>query len=644
VSANQIIVDSYQLLERLARHRWLMHFVHVPLIVSCGVLAFLLRFDLTIPGRYREHLGTALAVWVIVKLVVFFSFRLDREWWRYISVQQLFRLAIANCVASAVSAVVLLYAVPAGFPRSIYFIDAFFCFAVMAGARLAVRLAFDFSDFRSTGDREKRALIYGAGEAGVALLRELKQNPGHDYHVLGFIDDDRRKDGIKVLNVEVLGDGASLVRVARERAIDHVLIAVPSATGESMTSILEHCQAAGVAYKTVPGLGEIIHGSAPMGRIRDVAVEDLLGRPPNQLEGDKIAGKLRGRVVMVTGAGGSIGSELCLQIARFAPAAIVGFDIAETPLFETENEMRRTFPDVRFHPEIGSIQQVERLNEVFAAHSPSVVYHAAAYKHVPMMESQVFQAVENNIIGTANVAAAAAEHHVEDFVMISTDKAIRPTSVMGATKRMAELLVRSRNKGGTKFVSVRFGNVLGSNGSVVPIFKRQIREGGPVTVTHPDMRRYFMTIPEACQLVLQASTMGNGGEIFVLDMGEPVKIADLANKLIMLSGLRPGEDIAVEFTGVRAGEKLCEELSSSGEDTLATYHEKVRIFAGSSLAPDQLWHCLALLEGACETRDVGGLILTLKEFVPEYNPSADVLRRGFLRQPRRPSLAVATGD
>jgi FlaA1/EpsC-like NDP-sugar epimerase len=394
-----------------------------------------------------------------------------------------------------------------------------------------------------------------------------------------------------------------------------------------MIRILSLCHAAGVECKTVPGLGDMIEGSALAGQIRDVAVEDLLGRTPVDLQEDTIRGRLEGKVVLVTGAAGSIGSELCRQIARFGPAGIVGFEIAESPLFEIDREMRLMFPTVPFYPEIGNIQNRARLGDVFSQYKPAVVYHAAAYKHVPLMEEHVFEAIENNVFGTYNVAIAAETHNVEDFVLISSDKAVRPTNVMGATKRIAERLLQTLQNGGTQYVIVRFGNVLGSSGSVIPIFKKQIAAGGPVTVTHPEMRRFFMTIPEACQLVLQAAAIGKGGQICVLDMGQPVKIADLARDLILLSGLRPDEDIKIEFTGIRPGEKLCEELSTLIEDTVPTNHCKVRVYAGNGMPNEDLESWLDSLHEMCRTRELGRVVMALKETVQDYNPSTDLLKR-----------------
>jgi FlaA1/EpsC-like NDP-sugar epimerase len=406
-----------------------------------------------------------------------------------------------------------------------------------------------------------------------------------------------------------------------------VLIALPSATGREMTAILKHCQEAGVAYKTVPSFAEILETGSLASGIRDVNVEDLLGRNPVYLDESGIRGKIENKVVAVTGAAGSIGSELCRQIARFQPAAIVAYDCAETALFYIDREMSESFPGLKFRPEIGDIRNLQRLNEVFAKYRPSILYHAAAYKHVPMMEAHVFEAVENNVIGTWNVAIAAAENGVADFVMISSDKAVRPTSVMGVTKRVAELLIHALQNGRTKYVSVRFGNVLGSNGSVIPLFKQQIAARKPVTVTHPDMRRYFMTIPEAAQLVIQASTMGNGGEIFVLDMGQPVRILDLANNLILLSGLRPGEDVKIVFTGIRPGEKLYEELAHLDEEMQPTFHQKIKNFAAHSLPAHGALERIEKLRSLCTERKLSDIVLELKDLVIDYNPSAHLLRQ-----------------
>lgn len=592
-----------------------------------GIGAFLLRFDFGLPPNYAGHLAYALTIWVGVKIVIFRVAKLDRGWWRYVSVTDLLRLVIGNFAASALSCILILCVAPPGFPRSIYLLDLMICFLGTAGLRVIVRMMAEATANGRGGIAERNALIYGAGEAGVALLREIRRNSRLAYRVRGYLDDRPDKQGLHIFGVPVLGRGDQVDALVTKYNIGVILIAIPSATGAQMTRILELCHAASVECKTIPGLGEVIEGRALVGQIREVAVEDLLGRNSVMLEEDRIRDTLEGKIVFVTGAAGSIGSELCRQIARFHPSGIVGFEIAESPLFEIDRYMRQAFPAIPFYPEIGSIQNRTRLDEVLLRYAPSVVYHAAAYKHVPMMESHIFEAFENNVFGTYNVATSAARHGVEDFIMISSDKAVRPTSVMGATKRISELLLLSLQNGGTKYAAVRFGNVLGSNGSVIPIFKKQIAAGGPVTVTHPEMRRYFMTASEASQLVLQASTIGCGGEIFVLDMGEPVKIVDLARTLILLSGLRPNEDIEIEFIGTRPGEKLYEELNSIEEDTFATPYEKIKIFTGNGLPLSDMEPTLRALHDACKCRDLAGLVLTLKDLIPDYNPSTQLLRR-----------------
>jgi FlaA1/EpsC-like NDP-sugar epimerase len=600
--------------------------VQLAIFLFSGIAAFLLRFDFTIPKEYHAHLWAGLCIWAVAKVFVFQLFRLDRGWWRYVSVPDLLRVAYANLAGSALGGAGILLFAPPGFPRSIYFVDFLVCSITTAGVRLAVRIVSEFSRIVPRSE-EKRTLIYGAGDAGTSLLREIRQNPAMAYDVAGFIDDDPVKTGATIYRTKVLGTGEALPSLVKVYGIDMVLIALPSATGREMTAILKHCQEAGVAYKTVPSFAEILETGSLASGIRDVNVEDLLGRNPVYLDESGIRGKIENKVVAVTGAAGSIGSELCRQIARFQPAAIVAYDCAETALFYIDREMSESFPGLKFRPEIGDIRNLQRLNEVFAKYRPSILYHAAAYKHVPMMEAHVFEAVENNVIGTWNVAIAAAENGIADFVMISSDKAVRPTSVMGVTKRIAELLIHALQNGRTKYVSVRFGNVLGSNGSVIPLFKQQIAARKPVTVTHPDMRRYFMTIPEAAQLVIQASTMGNGGEIFVLDMGQPVRILDLANNLILLSGLRPGEDVKIVFTGIRPGEKLYEELAHLDEEMQPTFHQKIKNFATHSLPAHGALERIEKLRSLCTERKLSDIVLELKDLVIDYNPSAHLLRQ-----------------
>jgi FlaA1/EpsC-like NDP-sugar epimerase len=599
--------------------------IETAIIICAAILSFVLRFDLSMPAYYRPILTSALMVWIPVKLVAFRLCGLDKRWARYVSLSDLTQLVLSNTIGTTVS-LAILWAWGLGVPRSVYAIDFLLCLIFTTGSRASVRLAFESIQTRRGVVEPKRTLVYGAGNAGVSLLRDLRKNTLLPYRVCGLIDDSPQKQGLLLHGVRVLGTGDDLASVHRKYRADLVLIAIPSASGTQLTAIIERCSEAGLEYKTVPGLAEIIADKGIEAQIRDVAVEDLLGRHPVALDQGMIEGQLAGRVVLVTGAAGSIGSEICRQLARFGPAAIIGFEIAESPLFNLQLEMKRRFSSVCFEAEIGSIQNLARLREVFTRYRPEVVYHAAAYKHVPLMEVHLFEAVENNVFGTLNLVETAREFGVTEFVMISTDKAVRPTNIMGATKRIAETLVRSLQPDGSRFVSVRFGNVLGSNGSVVPIFKEQIARGGPITVTHPEMRRYFMTIPEACQLVLQASTMGKGGEIFVLDMSEPVRIVDLARNLILLSGLRPNIDIKIEFTGIRPGEKLFEELNAEGEGMLPTHHEKIKVFSSPTLPWPELESRLRRIRTCCQSREGDDLIDLIREAVPDYTSEGFVGR------------------
>jgi FlaA1/EpsC-like NDP-sugar epimerase len=613
----------------LQNRRWLADALHLTVAVLALWASFLLRFEFTLDPLYRHMLLISLPVVAAVKLAVFRGFALRDQAWRYVGFPDLVRMAAANLAASLAATVALRVMIGSAFPRSIYLMDFVLCLSLMAAARGLIRLMFEL---RPEPD-SRTILIYGAGATGVRVLGEIRANPRIGLGVAGFIDDDPRKRGLRIHGVRVLGNGDELAALARRHRAAEVLIAVAAATGAQVTSIVERCQAAKLAARTVPAPNELGRHHVLVDHIREVLLEDLLGREPVHLDSDQIRARLAGRVVLVTGAGGSIGSELCRQIARFHPAALVGFDQAETALYEIELEMREHFPEVAFYPEVGSIQSQARLAELFEDHRPESVYHAAAYKHVPMMEAHLFEAVENNVFGTRWLAQAAVESGVEDFVLVSSDKAVRPASVMGATKRLAELVCLAAGAGSrTEFMAVRFGNVLGSSGSVIPRFRRQIAAGGPVTVTHPEMRRFFMTIPEAAQLVLQAAAMaagGAGGEIFVLEMGEPVRIVDLARKMVLLSGLTPDVDVRVEFTGIRPGEKLFEELSGSDEDTVATRHPQIRIFRGRGASRECIVRGIEDLRRSTEVRDAGAVVLSIKELVPDYNPSSLVLRRAL---------------
>ena len=602
--------------------------------------AFLLRFEFTLGARDGRMLTLALPVALAVKLVIFRGFALRDLPWRYIGLEGAIRMAAGNAVASLAAAPLLAWQSGLVFPHSIYFLDFLLCLGFMAGARLAVRIACEAGHGASAPRR--RILIYGAGRAGVTLLSEIREHPGLAYQVAGFLDDDPQKRDLLLRGVRVWGGRAALAKVVRRERINEVLLALPRAPGAQIEAILEHCRAAGVATRRIPLLAELIEDRTLVRQIREVRVEDLLDRPPLQLEESPIRAGLEGRVVLVTGAGGSIGSELCRQMARYQPAAIVGLDQSETALYQIDREMHERFPGTMFRAELGSIQNRRRLAEIFEAHRPHAVYHAAAYKHVPLMEAHVFEAVENNILGTHQVARAAIAGGAETVVLVSSDKAVRPVNLMGASKRMDELvwLDAGQAEPRMRFRAVRFGNVLGSSGSVIPLFRRQIAAGGPVTVTHPEMRRFLMTVAEAAHLVLQAAAMGAVGEVFTLNMGEPVRILDLARRMIRLSGLEPDFDIRIEFSGMRPGEKLCEELSAYEENTAATPHAQIRVFTGKGAAHEALARCLQDLRLAVEARDAAGAVLALQELIPEYHPSAFVLRRA-LSEPAQRAFARA---
>jgi len=467
-----------------------------------------------------------------------------------------------------------------------------------------------------------KTLIVGAGEAGSQLLREIRKSREANYNIVGFIDDDPRKMGMRLNGMPVLGGTGQLQELVEDLSIEKVIIAIPSARGKDVRAIIGRCKMADVRFKILPGLSEIISGKVEISQVKDVEIDDLLGREQARLDDKAISGYLAGKRVLVTGAGGSIGSEICRQVARFAPGKLLILDAAETPLFHIERELVACFPELMLVPVIADVRNRERLECLFEEFMPEVVFHAAAYKHVPMMEYNPIEAVTNNIGGSRNLAEMADRFGVRNFVMISTDKAVNPTNIMGATKRAAECYIQGLAcTSSTKFTTVRFGNVLGSNGSVIPMFKEQIRNGGPVTVTDPGVVRYFMTIPEASQLVLQAGCLGRGGDIFVLDMGEPVPILELAEELIRLSGLEPYDDIDIVFTGLRPGEKMYEELLIAGENVLPTSHEKIKVLAAVTVDRPACEAALEQMCSAARTNDIVGLVEGLRSLVPEYTPT-----------------------
>ncbi len=619
-----------RLLRRARRWRLSMVWLtEIGIFALSGVLSFFLRLDFILGKPDVRCLEWALAIWIPVKVLTFRLTGLDHGWGRFVSIPDLSLIAFGNLAASVVGGLLIKISEPPGFPRSIFAIDFLLCFLGTAGARVFIRVVAEVNSQERQAESGPRTLIYGAGFAGDLLLRELRANSRLPYRIVGFVDDGPAKKGIRIQGVPVLGSGSNLEALCQEMGIQKVLIAIPSATGRQLTRILGLCSLAGVRCETVPGLGDILTSGALTGKIREVDVEDLMGGRPVDVDEESIRAHIEGRTVLITGAAGSVGSELCRRIARFAPERIVGFEIAESPLFFLEREMRAAFPQVPFHPIVGNIQNQEGLSQAVQRFGPSLVFHCAAYKHVPMMEENVFEALDNNLFGTLNAARAAMNRRVERFVLVSSDKAVRPASIMGATARLAELAVNSMQNHRTDFLSVRFGALLESSGSVIPVFKRQIEAGGPITVTHPEMRRFFMTIPEAVRLLLQAAVIGNGGEILALDMGEPVKIVDLATDLILLSGLRPGEDITIEFTGIRPGEKLYEEPTAHEKSVVPTSHERIKRLPAPPPSQERIRGGLIELEAIRSARDMRRLIPLLKELVPEYDPSPQILEEAF---------------
>ena len=502
--------------------------------------------------------------------------------------------------------------------EGVLMLDLFTTIMLLSGVRMVVRLYHEefFSEHRGI---VRRFLIVGAGNAGEALLREMIRRRDAQYEVVGFVDDDPAKQGTEIHGIPVLGTVDDLSRICKRQSIDEIAIAIPSSSHKQLRRVVQVCQGTKIRFSTVPSLMDIAAGKLRVSQMRNVDINDLLGREAVNLDMEQIRVFLKDKVILVTGAGGSIGSEMCRQVCTFEPRQLLLLEQAENPLFFIERELQKSFSKIPLESAIADITDKTRIEQIFSRYHPQVVIHAAAHKHVPLMEQNPGEAIKNNILGTRVIADAADAFGTECFVMISTDKAVNPTSVMGASKRVAEIYIQDLNKTSkTHFVTVRFGNVLGSNGSVVPIFKQQIAAGGPVTVTHPEMRRYFMTIPEASQLVLQAAAMGNGGEIFVLNMGEPVKIVDLAHELITLSGFRPGEDIEIEFTGLRPGEKLFEELSIEGEDMAATRHPKIAVWKNIPKDRETIRADIEKLLRVAHTQDRSQIVRVLKELVPNF--------------------------
>ena len=609
--------------------------IDILIVAFSFYLAHLIRFDFAMDQRQYAMFLQALPVVLIAKPVIFYAFGLYHAIWQYISTKELENIVKGSTIASLViiSCLLILYRFE-GFSRSVFIIDWLATIFLVAGVRVmfrfyyadkgsektvAVRLREMLVPMLKKAPDRKRLLIIGAGDAAEKVFREIQNNRSLNYQIVGMLDDHPSKRGKRIHGVPVLGTIDETKAVATAVKADEALIAIPSATGEQMRRIIGQCKLAGLKSKTIPGLSELIDGSISIRSIRDVEFRDILGREIIRMETDKIGAYLRNQCVLVTGAGGSIGSELCRQICRYAPKKLVLFEQTENALYNIDLELRDAFKDIEIIPLLANIQDKVQIRHILSRYMPQTIFHAAAYKQVPLLEHQPWKAVANNIRGTMNMAECAQSQDVERFVFVSTDKAVCPRNVMGASKRVAEMVVQAQHSK-TRFMIVRFGNVVGSAGSVVPLFKKQIEMGGPVTVTHPDITRYFMLIPEACQLILQAGGMGNGGEIFLLDMGQPVKISDMARDLIRLSGFEPDTDIKIKYIGIRPGEKLHEELFCKDDETIVpTYHEKIMLVKNRGpVDPTILFERIETLLDLAAGQEGGAIIEGLKELVPGY--------------------------
>ena len=616
----------------IPRNTLLIKFIQIILDLSilsfAFILAYLLRFDFAPPEDQIQRVFLQVIFVASFQLLIMRICNVHKFIWRYVSVPEMNRILFALFLA-AIPMLILRFGLYEIFnysaiPLSIIILDFFLAFIGILGIRLLRRELYDnFHRTRTginTSSEKKSVLLIGAGRAGVMTLTEIKNRGDFDIDVKGFVDDDKLKKGAIINGVKVLGNTKQLPELVKNLEIDQIIISIAQATREDFQRILSICRKIPIKVQTIPGLYELLQEKVSVSRIRDIEIEDLLGRSPIQLDKTSIKTFLQEKVVMVTGAGGSIGSELVRQLVHCRTDKLILVERSEFALFLIEREIKEDFPDVEVVSVLRDICDQNEMTKVFERFRPQVIFHAAAYKHVPMMEINAAQAIKNNILGTNVLGHLAGKYNTEAFVLISTDKAVNPTSVMGATKRVSELVVQDLNKlFETRFVAVRFGNVIGSNGSVIPTFREQIKKGGPVTVTHPEMERFFMTIPEASQLVLQAGALGTGGEIFVLDMGEPVKILDLAKETIKLSGLEPDVDIQISFTGIRPGEKLFEELQSNKEQLSKTIHPKIFVGTIDSYPSSEIYGMLNALEELYLSEDNEKIRRFLNSFLPEAN-------------------------
>jgi len=599
---------------------------HLPQILFDAVVlafslyaSFLIRFEGSIPAADMRLFRNSVLAIVLIQLLVFFASGLYDRMWRYVSTRELRVLALDVVIGTALAVIPLYYIALSGFPRSVLIINALLTVMLVGGARFSVRYIYELQKHRSVLAESKPVLIFGAGDSGEVIVREMLKHPESTYDPVGFVDDDPAKKGRRIHGVQVLGAHRDIPALAAKHEVEEVIIAIPSAPSSVIRDVVDMCDAAGVNCKTLPGVFELIDGTVDLNQIRDINVEDLLGREPVRIDIAEAESYLKDADVLVTGGAGSIGSELCRQIAGYNPERLIVLDHNENDTYYLLLELEKRYPELDLRVIIGDIKDAPLLDHIFAQYKPRVVFHAAAHKHVPLMQENIAAAVSNNVTGSRNLIEAALEYGVERFVLISTDKAVDPTGIMGTTKRIAEMVMQYYCRDSkTKFMAVRFGNVIGSNGSVAPIFRKQIEAGGPVTVTHPEATRYFMSVSEATKLVLQAGAIGEGGEVFLLDMGEPVKIIDLARNLIRLSGLRPDMDIKIEFTGLREGEEITEDLVGVKETVVKTKQDKVLIVQDGGFDMAAFPSDLDRLEKLVAEHDGGGINNQMSKMVPTY--------------------------
>lgn len=610
---------NYQLLIR----RICLIILDIACIIGASVAALLTRFEFqfsSIPEEFLDVITKYEIYFIIITLLVFLVFRIYSSLWEYAGIEEVFSIILA-CLLSELFKIGIIAVTWSVMPRSWYVLDVLYLMILIGGSRFVYRMARMRRHNRAFPWRKrKRVMVIGGGEAGRALIAEIQNSQYLNQQVCCIIDDDPAKQGKYIKGIKIVGGRNTIKWNVKRYNIQQIIVTIPSAGAATLRPILDICKETECELLIIPGVYQLVNGEVSVSKLRPVSIDDLLGREEIQVNLDEVMGYVSGKVIMVTGGGGSIGSELCRQLATHHPKQLIIFDIYENNAYDIQQELLRNHPDLNLVVLIGSVRDENRLESIFKKYHPELVYHAAAHKHVPLMEDSPNEAIKNNVLGTYKLVEMADRFHVKKFVQISTDKAVNPTNIMGASKRICEMIIQTYNKRSeTEFVAVRFGNVLGSNGSVIPLFKKQIEHGGPVTVTHPDIIRYFMTIPEAVSLVLQAGAYAEGGEIFVLDMGEPVKILDLAKNLIRLSGLKLGQDIEIEFTGLRPGEKLYEELLMDEEGMTDTPNKLIHIGHPIDVDEDKLSYALYVLENAAE-RETDDMRLIVESVVPTYHP------------------------